>query len=391
MERTRSLTAPYAAVQAIFWMSYCVAVGFAAVYLQALGYTNVQLGAILAAGSTLGALLGTGLSARIDADARLSASRLLPPALGAQAAALLALLLVPRLGIVTTAAFTLFVAFCLALNSLLLKLYIDAEHAGRELRFSTARGIGSLGYVMLSALLGVLVSRSSVRVLPLAGLIPCALQLVFCRRIARALPSADVQGAERTAAGTPITAFARRYPRFCIVLLGSVLIFFAHSTLNSFLINITRAAGGDTETMGYRNAFIAAVEIPVMLLFHRLRGRHSSASYLRLAYVAFLFKTLAVTFAPNVPALFAAFALQAPAFALYASVSVDYADEAVPYEASAKAQSLSFSATTVGSVFASIVSGWLLDTISVRQTLLVSCAVCLIGLAVVLFGLCGKK
>ena len=68
-------------------------------------------GAILAAGSTLGALLGTGLSARIDADARLSASRLIPPALGAQAAALLALLLVPRLGIVTTAAFTLFVAY----------------------------------------------------------------------------------------------------------------------------------------------------------------------------------------------------------------------------------------------------------------------------------------
>lgn len=58
MKYDRSLTAAYAAVQAVFWMSVCVSVSFAAVYLQGLGYTNTQLGAILAAGNLLGATLG---------------------------------------------------------------------------------------------------------------------------------------------------------------------------------------------------------------------------------------------------------------------------------------------------------------------------------------------
>ena len=40
MERNLSLTAPYAAMQAVFWMTVCVSLTFAAVYLQGLGYSN---------------------------------------------------------------------------------------------------------------------------------------------------------------------------------------------------------------------------------------------------------------------------------------------------------------------------------------------------------------
>ena len=60
-----NLTPAFALEQAPFWATYCVAVSFAAVYLQALGYSNRQLGLILAAGCLLSALAGPLISAWI--------------------------------------------------------------------------------------------------------------------------------------------------------------------------------------------------------------------------------------------------------------------------------------------------------------------------------------
>lgn len=387
MEYSRPLTAAYAAVQAVFWMSVCASVSFAAVYLQALGYTNTQLGAILAAGSLLGALLGPALSSLVDGSGRVSAARLLPPILAAQAAALALLLLSPVKGWVTTAAFTLYAAACLCANSPILKLYVDLTHSGKRLNFGAARAMGSLAYVLLSALLGVWIERTSVRVLPLVGLALVVLQFVFWTLLCREAPAKPEAARPAGGQGSDTAGFARQNPRFCVLLLGMVLLFFAHNTINNFFINIARAVGGDTGTMGWLNAFTAAVEIPVMLFLGRLRGNRSNAALLRLSFAFFTLKLFAVTLAPNIPALFAALLLQAPSFALYAAVIVDYTDEAVAFRDSAKAQSLAYSTTTLGSVLASVVSGRLLDLVSVRQTLLVAAVVCALGTAVAWAGL----
>lgn len=391
MERKPSLTGSYALVQSAFWMNVCIALSFAAVYLQALGYTNTQLGMILAAGNTLGALLGPGLSARIDADRSVTAAHYVPPVLAVQAAALILLALFPVKGIVTTLAFTLYVAFCLSVNSLILKIYVDADHAGLNLNFSFARGIGSLAYVLLSAALGPLVERTSVHILPFVALALCALQFFFCRGVARALPAPDAAGGKRAQSGSSMREFVRRYPHFCVVLLGMVFVFFAHNTFANFMINVTRNVGGDTETMGYLNAFMAATEIPVMLLFHHVRGKRSSFFFLRVAYLFFSLKLIAITAASSVPALFAAMLLQGPSFGLYAACTVDYVGTVIPFEDSAKAQSLSFSMTTIGAVFASVIAGRLYDVASVTATLMVATVVCLIGTGVVLLGLRGEK
>ncbi|MBP3485273.1 MAG: hypothetical protein J6J81_00395, partial [Oscillospiraceae bacterium] len=58
MKRQENMTAVYAAAQVFFWMDLCMAISFAAVYLQGLGYNNTQLGAIMAVGNIAGALMG---------------------------------------------------------------------------------------------------------------------------------------------------------------------------------------------------------------------------------------------------------------------------------------------------------------------------------------------
>ena len=135
MEQKNALTGRYSAVQGSFWMGYCVCISFAAVYLQGLGYTNAQLGVVMAVGNLLGAVLGPELSARIDRSETLTAWRLVWPWLALQAAALLALALHPVKGAVTSAAFALFIAFSISLNSLNLKLFVDCVHSGQAVNY----------------------------------------------------------------------------------------------------------------------------------------------------------------------------------------------------------------------------------------------------------------
>ncbi len=53
-------------VQAGFWMSFCISISFAAVYLQALNYSNGALGLIVALGNVMGIIVSVTLSSWID-------------------------------------------------------------------------------------------------------------------------------------------------------------------------------------------------------------------------------------------------------------------------------------------------------------------------------------
>ncbi len=379
--RERTLTLPYSAVQATFWMSYCVFIGFAAVYLQALGYSNAELGAVLAAGSLFGSLLGPALSSRIDRDARCTAGGLTPPVLAAQAIAIAVLLAHPVKGISVSVGFACYIAFAMSVNSLNLKLYTDAISRGARVDYAFARGMGSSAYVLVSVALGALAERDPARVVPLAGAVLCALQFAAFLSLSRSMPSAPAARREE-ARGSSLAAFARKNGRFCALLFGTALIFYSHNAVCSFLINIVRNVGGDTRTMGVLNGFMAAVEIPVMLLYTRLFGKRDAAALLRASFVFFTLKAAAIALAPSVPLLGAAFVLQAPSFALYTAAIVPYVSKTIPHEDSAKAQSLAFTMTTVGSVLASLIAGRLYDALSVTATLWIGCAACAAGSAI---------
>lgn len=380
MQNAAGRTALYSWVQGSFWMSFCVAVSFAAVYLQGLGYDNTALGAVLAAGNLLGAVLGPVLSSLVDRREDMRARRLIPWLLGVQALALVLVMAFPRKGIAAALGYGLYIAFSLSVNSLNLKLYVDFSYGGLPINYGLTRAMGSLFYVAASMILGALSERFSIRVLPVAGLVLCASQAAAHYSLCALLPPERTRG-EKGGTGSSLTGFLGTHRRFAVLLLGTVLVFFAHNTVSSFLINITRSVGGNTRDMGYINSFMAAMEIPVMLFFTRLFARRRTADLLRAAFAFFVLKTVAVMLAPSVGALYAAFVLQAPSFALYTAAIVPYTEHSVPYRDAAKAQSLAFSTTTLGSVLASLISGALLDRVSVRATLAIACVVCAVGAA----------
>ena len=170
--------------------------------------------------------------------------------------------------LVSAALYAFYLAVTMAVNALNLKFCVDAEQRGMALDYGKARAAGSLAFVLISALLGLLVKRWSYFALIWAGFAVLLLQAAANALTGEALKRQPLpKQRESQQSSMSLPAFLKAEPRFAGFLLGSILLYFAHNTITNYMINIVRNVGGDEETMGYLNAFMAVVEIPVMLLF----------------------------------------------------------------------------------------------------------------------------
>jgi len=389
------MTGYYGALQISIWADICVSMTFAAVYLGGTGHSNAAIGIILAAGNLLGAALGPWISSAIDKHREITPVRLMPYIIGARAIAIAVIFADAGGGWLTDIFYVLFMAMSLCANTLILKIYVDADYSGVHIDFGIGRGLGSAAYVVVSSLLGIIVRNTSVRAIIWAGIIIWVYQvaafILFRMKLksaaAGAISAASLPGEKGSVQASGLIRFAADNKRFCLLLLGIFLVFYSHSTLGSFMINVVENVGGDTGDMGFMNAFMALVEIPAVMFYTKFFGSKDRRRILRIAFIFFAFKAIGAALATNLAMLAAAMVLQAPSFGLYTPAIVLYTSEVVRHEDSAKAQSLVFSMTTLGSVFASLISGALLDIVSVRMTMAIAAAVCVAGTAVAIMSI----
>ncbi len=383
----------YSLITAGFWMQFCIAAAYAAVYLQGAGFSNTELGLVLALGNLGGAVLSPVLGSRVDRNPKLRHATVIYSLLGLQTVCLAVMSIHPRHDLLTGAAFMVFLTASAPVNAMNLDLCVRLERVGLPLNFGLSRAMGSLSYVLLSALLGPVTQRWGFVSLPWAGLAVTAFQFGSTR-----LMDGDLRAAEKNLPPAPaasresasLLSFVRENGRFCLMLLGTIFLFTAHNIDGNFLINEIRALGGGADMVGYMSAFTAVVEIPVMIFALRLIKKEQTAFFIRLSFVFFTLKILAYALAPTLPLLFASRILQAPSYALYTVLIVGYAESRTPPKDSAKAQSLAFSMTTVGSVVASLLGGVMFDSVGVRPTMLTAAGIAALGTAVALAGTYGR-
>lgn len=378
-----AVTFHYMIITGGFWMAFCVVTAYAAVFLHGAGYDDQELGIILALGNVGGAVLSPVLGAWIDRNRKIRHAQVVYALLGCQVILLALLRLNPQKNLLCAASYVLYLALMMPVNALNLDLCVRLEHAKAPLNFGLARSMGSFAFVILSTLLGILTEKLGFTMLPFAGLAVVLLQAAGNRLIDRDLREAErnlpaLEQAVQEKASS-LVAFIRENAGFCLMLFGTIIIFIAHNTDGNFLINLVENLGGGPAIMGYLAAFTAIVEVPVMMFSDRLPKKWSRVQYIRLAFVFFVLKTLAYALAPNIPLLFASRILQAPSYALYTVLIVGYADEVVARKDSAKAQSLAFSMTTIGSVLASLIGGSMFKTEGVQPTMLTATVFAMVG------------
>lgn len=387
MKKTSSLTFPFSLVQFAYWIGTCGVLGYAAVYLQALGFDNFTLGVVLALGSVLAALLGPALASYLDRHPSMPTASMNYPVFGLELLLAVILLLHAEMDFLTAAVYTLLIAVCESSNSVNMRFCGDAVNAEMTLNFGIARGIGSFGYIIPTVCLGILFRKLSPRVLPWAIILFLLMQIGANAVIGRSLRERVSRQPERTREkGDSMWVFLRSEPRFALLLVGSVLLFFGYESYAKFTINVVRNVGGDTGTMGILTGFTAAIEIPVLCCYFLLRRRWSASSLLRVSFLGFSLKALAIAAAATVPQLFLANSVQVVAYALYCSPVVEYVASVIPGRNSAKAQSMAFTATVVGAVLASLISGRLFDICTVKTTLVICFLVTVAGSAIACAG-----
>ncbi len=392
-KRITPVTFHYILITGGFWMSFCLITSYAAVYLQGAGYNNMELGLIMALGNVAAAVLTPMLGSWMDRNRNIRPASVVYVLLTVQTALLLVLRFNPHHNWVNAVCYALYMAVLLPVNAVNLDLCVRLEHARAPLDFGLARSMGSFSFVIISTLLGLLTERFTFLVLPWAGIAVIALQAYGNQLIDRDLSAAQRQlpAQETREKSASLLTFARENRRFCLMLFGTILIFIAHNMDGNFLINLIENLGGGTAIMGYVAAFTAIIEVPVMMFSSRLSKRWDTVQYIRISFIFFVLKALAYALAPNIPLFFAARLLQAPSYALYTVLIVSYADSVVARKDSAKAQSLAFSVTTVGSVLASALGGRMFDTMGVRGTMLIASAIAAVGAVIAIAGTFGTS
>lgn len=381
---SRELNIKYAFVQAGYWMGFCVAFSFGAVMLQARGCSNAELGGIMAAGNICGFILSPMLAERLDSSKRLTVYHALWALQLFELVLLAAFALIPGHGTAVAVIYTLYIAIEVCINPVNTQLYNLMELRGIHINYGLARGIGSLAFAAISAVLGILAGSLGAASLPVAGLVLCLFRCAALLAIQLRLrhggnSDALSEDGDKRENSRSLVAFLRYNPRFCGLLLGVALLFFGHNTVTNFMINVVRSVGGNETSMGLLNAFMAATEIPIMFLYDRLTRRVKCPATLRFAGIMFSVKAAAFVLAPNMLGLYGACALQSLSFALLIPASVRYVNLYIAPADCAKGQALIAGMTSLGSIFASFVGGMLYDMTSVKITLLVGFAAATAG------------
>lgn len=263
------------------------------------------------------------------------------------------------------------------------------EKFGIDINYGVARGMGSLAYAVMTIALGQVVKITTPDILPIFYSV-FALLLFFSVR-SYFLPAdeqvivEDVEEPVEEQENTDQTMFEfiSRYSRLVLLMGGIVFLFFAHTLINNFFIQIITPIGGDSGAMGTAIFIAAIVELPAMINFNRMAKKFSISRLLKVSALFFLAKHVLTFFAPNMLTIYVAQFLQIGAYSIAYPALVEYINSVVDRKDLVRGQSLLTTAMALSSVFASLLGGVLLDNIGVSQTLSIGVVTTLIGLLII--------
>ena len=383
MRSARSLNGAYGALNGVYWMLCCLIYSFSATFLLGRGYSNSQLGLIVAAGYVLGLVLQPLAAAVADRSAR-APLWVIGSCTALVALTVTALLFLPGKSLAVTVVYGLFLTLVIVLQPLVNAFAYYIEGLGAAVPFGACRAVGSLAYGVLAAALGWVIERTGTDAVPAAGLISAALMLGLMAWFAGAgTPST---AARDTEAGAEKRGSVLRSVGFRTVLAACVLLFFSHSFLSGYMLQIVRGVGGGSGDMGMLTGYVAVLELPTMFLFERLLRRFSCGGMLCFAAVFFIAKNLLALTAGSMTGLYGGFFFQLISYALFIPASVRYVGAlAGPGDAN-RAQAYVTAMTTLGSVCASGFGGVLIDRFGLRAALAVTTACAAAGALLMALG-----
>ncbi len=378
-------TVQFSLIQGLMWGGYACIFAFASVYLLAKGFTNTQVGYIIAAGGAAAALLQPLAGTIADRSRKLILHRMIIIlCLVLILFSVLLLLSGSRLWI-TALLFPLLNALLHVITPLTYSLGMFFIERGVPVNFGICRGIGSITFALLSALLGVLVNRINEDVV-LYAFILLAVLMIF------STATFHFKGVDetKTTSGDTVSSgraglfrFLKTYRRFIMVLLGNTLVFISHTILTVYLYQVVTYHGYTSREMGFATTLAALCELPALFGLSVLNRKKKTAGLYRISLVFFFLKNLILFLAGSLPMIYFAMCMHLLGYGLYAGSSVLYVNETVDTSYQSTGQALMTATCSVGTVAGSILGGKLLDITGVPGMLFLSGLSVLAGVIIV--------
>lgn len=390
MKRILSLDIKYSAIQFIFFGSICAIMGYASVYLIAQGVSNSLIGTILAAISVIVVFTQPAIASFADKNKHIELRKII--------AAVMVAAVVLSVGVYLSSSITMlllcmFVCASTCLQTvmpLMNSLAFVFEKYGVEINYGIARGIGSAAYALVSFALGFLVEDFGTSIIPLVYIIFNVL-LVFVVH-SFVLPKSEMtetvveqkESEEVEEEQLSFVGFFKKYKKFMIFVLGVIVVYFTHTIINNFFIQVLTPIGGTESDMGTAVFLAAIVELPAMGLFNVIRKKVNVSTLLKFSAIMFAVKHGLTFLATDMTLIYVAQFTQIAAYAILIPASVYYVNSIIAKQDQIKGQSMVTMAMTASGIVANLAGGFLLDGIGVHNVLLVGTIISVIGAVIVI-------
>lgn len=391
MDSRKSLNIKYMASQIFYFGAFAAMMGYASVYLLYKGFSNSTIGIILSLCSILAVFMQPALASFADNHKNIEIRKIINTIVAIAIILSVALLVIPTnqtlIFILIVAIFSLETTIMPLINT----LAFIFEKYGIQINFGIARGLGSVAYALTSMALGYIVEWFSPDLLPICYVVFNALLFIVVHLFILPKNAQIVNADEESETeaevqeNVSLLKFAGKYKKFIVFLLGFVLVYFAHTIINNFFIQIVTNVGGNSSDMGNAVFLAAMLELPTMAYFTKLSQKVNCGTLIKASIVLFLAKHAITYLATNMIMIYIAQVLQMGAYALFIPASVYYVNCKVDNKDIVKGQSFVTTSMTMSGVFANIIGGILLDAVGVSEVLLIGVILSLIGAVIVLF------
>ena len=387
----RNLNVKYSLVQGLYWMLYCILIGYASVFLLDKGYTNSQIGVILAIGFLGSIILQQFIAMLADKSTKISLTTIIILCLLCLGTCCAGLILIKSKSSALSILFVLAAIILMLIQPFVNSLNFYLENLNVKMNFGVARSMGSLFFAVTSLILGNAIENKSPNILPVCGLTVSAC-IIFVLLLIAYDYKINSHNIENKTESTEyengnIREFFHHYRMFFLFLFGSLGLFFGHTLINNYLFQITVNAGGSSKDLGGIQSMAAMLELPAMIFFEPLRKRFGCVKLLKFSAVFFFIKAGITMFAGSVPMLYVSMLCQMPAFAIYTPGSVHFVNETMLPKDAVKGQAFVTGMITLANLLSSLLGGMLLDNFSVFLMLGVGSVASLLGAVIAVYAL----
>ena len=395
MKKIMSIDIKYSAIQVLYYGSFCALMGYASVYLLDKGFTSSIIGIVLALVSVLSVFTQPAVGSFVDRNQKISIRKIVCLFVAVAVLFSIGLLFLGKGSFLILIFFVGVATFMMTITPLLNSMAFVFEKYGIEINFGLARGLGSAAYAIVSILLGYLVEATGAYVLPIIYIILNILMIIVTYsfvvpkniRSQGMVETQEVEEVEEEQSQLSWIEFAKKYQKFIGLCLGLVLVYFTHTIINNFFIQVITPIGGTESQMGTAVFLAAILELPAMACFSKLREKLGVNKLIAIAVIMYIVKHAITAFAPNIIFIYVAQVFQMFSYAILTPATIYYVNTIISKSDSVKGQSLITMAYTGSGIIANLIGGFMIDSIGVSAVLLIGVGISVLGAAVVIASL----